>query len=704
MSSNTENSFLEMIRNLDYFSVTFLFRIGKKPKYGSVLGGIAFIIFLITAILYTIVRFFDYISWADSKITYIEKSVNPAPPLNLKEMNFSYAVRLTFDNDTPLQNTEYSDLFILEQNYVHVNGSQNPEKDHSIPHKCTDNDFYNKTSDFPIFSKYNLSSFDCFEIKENYSLEGIYTDPINSYLEISLKISDKFFTDYEKLKEIFVKESFKFTLYYIDIFNDVTEFNEPVFSKINSIYSYLDLSYFKRNNINFQKYVWGSDKNLFYNDYKHENYIKFFSNQEIMAPISDRLNYTRSDNKNMYKFIMKAINNVKIVRFSFVKIPDFLASLSGLLLNLLLVLTVIFNLFNYFDAKQNIISKIMKYKDFITKGHKKALDYLERKFINAEKEIQEKNTKNIQENYLSPNNKNSSKSKYNKNKNVDETDGDAYNNYKCNDIDINNKYNNDIDNYCNDFIKGKEEFFPVIRSKDSDNNSIKERLTIRENQDFEFDQEKNNKKEIINYINTSNSNDKITLKINNNQNINNNCDIIKKKTNTSVNDIEIENNLESLNESLNSEIYKNDDNSKENNPYLLKISDFFCLCCRSKTIKKKINIFTNAEMKFNYNLDLVTYMKKMQEIEILKFLILDKDTIRLMNFIAKPSISFTNKEINDTEYDLFFSERKKINTLDENNIDNVKIAFDNILTKKKLKTVDKRILKLFKLQVEDLLN
>ena len=136
------------------------------------------------------------------------------------------------------------------------------------------------------------------------------------------------------------------------------------------------------------------------------------------------------------------------------------------------------------------------------------------------------------------------------------------------------------------------------------------------------------------------------------------------------------------------------------------MSDLLCLIffCRCRTVKKKINIFSNAEDKFNYNLDLVTYMKKMQEIEILKFLVLDKDTVRLMNFISKPSISFSNKEIKDDEYHLFFNEKKKVNTFDENSIDKVKKAFDNILTKKSLSNVDKRILKLFKIQVEDLLN
>ena len=50
---------------------------------------------------------------------------------------------------------------------------------------------------------------------------------------------------------------------------------------------------------------------------------------------------------------------------SFIKIPEFLASLSGLLLNILIILKLFMFYFDELEANQNIIDEIMKYKDLI---------------------------------------------------------------------------------------------------------------------------------------------------------------------------------------------------------------------------------------------------------------------------------------------------------------------------------------------------
>merc|ERR1712046_337981 len=89
---NKKSSLKKLIRGLDYFSVTFQFRVDKDPKYGSVTGGCWFLLFITFAIVYTIKRFLDYISLQDNKIQFIEKASNPGPALNFKQNNFSYGV------------------------------------------------------------------------------------------------------------------------------------------------------------------------------------------------------------------------------------------------------------------------------------------------------------------------------------------------------------------------------------------------------------------------------------------------------------------------------------------------------------------------------------------------------------------------------------------------------------------------------------
>ena len=86
----SKSSIRSFIKSLDYFAVTFEFRVDQKPKYGSFTGGTWFLIYILIAISYSLKRFFDYISWSDSKIQFIEKALDPGPSLNFKQMNFEY--------------------------------------------------------------------------------------------------------------------------------------------------------------------------------------------------------------------------------------------------------------------------------------------------------------------------------------------------------------------------------------------------------------------------------------------------------------------------------------------------------------------------------------------------------------------------------------------------------------------------------------
>jgi len=651
-STQSQNSFIgNFLKSIDNFAVTFNFRVDKKPKYGSVLGGMSFIFFVIFALLYTTKRLYDYISWTDTKIQFIDKSIYPSPALNFKKMNFSYAIKVTFENDTAVWNSSLSDLFIIQQNYVFKNSTYS-SKNLNLPRRCSDQDFYGKSNDYPIFQKDSIENFGCFDIYDNYTLQGTYTDANMTYIEILLKINDTYLSDYSNLKKIFDKDSFKFSLFYIDTFNDVSDYKNPVFYEIDAIYTYLDLGYFKRNNINFQRFNYSSDKNLFYNHYKHETYMKLFSSQEIMSPITDRETSSKEEKAYLNKFFLRVVNNERTVKLSFVKIPEFLASLSGLLVNMLIIIKIFMTAWNFLQAKQTIMSKIMKYKDVLTKTDKSSLNYLEKKFKNANKDL---------------NKDNYSRNNMNQNPNFNIMYGSH--------VTLENSNGNLSPLQIRD--PGPSAQFLYSDSCYVDNPIKNTNNIIKvENEIY-----KNSRSSSLDYQNNQNANS---------------------KTNN-------ENNLsEKLNETFQTEISDIQEIKENRNPYLLKFSDFckaiFCCKFKSKSIKKKINIFKNAQMKFNYNLDLVTYMKKMQEIEILKYLILDKDTIHLMNFISKPSISLTNTSIKDEEYQLFFENLKKTNSISNQKIDTIKTAFDNLMARPNHNDVEKRILKLFNLQIQEILN
>jgi hypothetical protein len=69
--------------------------------------------------------------------------------------------------------------------------------------------------------------------------------------------------------------------------------------------------------------------------------------------------------------------------------------------------------------------------------------------------------------------------------------------------------------------------------------------------------------------------------------------------------------------------------------------------CRSKTLSLKNKFYKKASKKIEYYFDIFTYVKKMQEIDIMKYLLLDKDQIKLFNFLSKPSISMAYSDSDD---------------------------------------------------------
>jgi hypothetical protein len=97
-------------------------------------------------------------------------------------------------------------------------------------------------------------------------------------------------------------------------------------------------------------------------------------------------------------------------------------------------------------------------------------------------------------------------------------------------------------------------------------------------------------------------------------------------------------------------------------------------------------------------------MKKMQELDIIKYLLLDKNTLQLVNFISKPCISLGSKSLEDSEYKQFFETIENGKSVNHQNIDDLKKCYDNILAKKDISYLESRIIQLFDLQIEEIIN
>ena len=585
----------ELLKKIDYFGVTFLFRIDKRDKFGSTTGGFWFLLYILVAVFYIGLTVISYFSGNNFSVTIIDKSVNPSPRLNFGKNNFTFAIRLTFDNETTIDKKGIDKVINYYTNYVNITQS-GKVKTPFIGRPCQKEDFYQMSED-ALFKRVNISDFICFDNISNYEIFGTFTDQSSAYFEVGTFLNqDAVTANYTDIQRIFTENQFKISMYYIETRYDVSDNDNPIFYSIESIYTYIDLPFFKRNNINYQSFVYNLDKNIFTPNFMNTTYMKLNLREEVSVSMTERNTSKLDDKLNLSKFFIKSINMQKIVKRSYQKIPEVLANISGLLLNLLIVLGIAMTFINIFKAKQHVMNGILKYKDNIKDENKGTLTYLSNSFKDPKIiKLIEKNRKET----------------------------------------IYKKFGGQDEAIETEITQKKEE-------KDKDKVF-----------DVEPDVEQG-LKERLNSINSTDS------------------EFIKRK--------------------------------KVSNPFNINLSDICCLvfCCRS--IKTKQLIYSSSESKFNYYMDLITYMKKMQEIDIIKYLLLDVDTLNLMNFISKPSISLTKSQFETKEYKKFFNINEDDILMDIHNIDGFKRSYLNIISKPQISYLEKRILELFDLQIKEILN
>ena len=123
---------------------------------------------------------------------------------------------------------------------------------------------------------------------------------------------------------------------------------------------------------------------------------------------------------------------------------------------------------------------------------------------------------------------------------------------------------------------------------------------------------------------------------------------------------------------------------------------FFCV---SKKNYRRYQIFKNAEKKIHYYLDIFTYVKKMQEIDLLKYCLFDEEQLNLFEFLSKPPYKFTEID-NYNIYKEFEDKQTKIGVLGKREINNLFNSYKKIRDKKNLTFEDLKLLRLVKADVE----
>jgi hypothetical protein len=125
------------------------------------------------------------------------------------------------------------------------------------------------------------------------------------------------------------------------------------------------------------------------------------------------------------------------------------------------------------------------------------------------------------------------------------------------------------------------------------------------------------------------------------------------------------------------------------------------MCRCFPKLKQRYKLIKIGEKKINYYMDIVTYIKTIQEFELLKEILFNENYLKVFQFISKPTI----KVIHD---DMIFchnyeSELSSFKNIDKKEIDELYLNFKKIL--KEEKTTEKlKLVNLLKQELNFLLN
>jgi hypothetical protein len=513
----------DFLKLCDYFGVPFNFKFKDKEKYQSRFGGFVFIVFLFFSVVYFLLNFLQFFQRNVYTVNTSTKVVSPSPYENFTKLEFNFAFSLQWDNNT-LLDEETLKLFDLSSNKVIYKNSKDKIKTPLKFKNCTESDFYNKSID--QFHQLQLSQFNCLDSEDDLAIQGGFSDAIYEYIDIGIFFSKnldlKDESTLKRLKDFFSQNQLKFSIYFLDTTIDVENSQSPISWYINTYVTYLDFTMLKKTNMDFSILKFSDDQNILLNKPDKKENLQLGQKQEYSASIPDRSIAPYDNNITLLKFFFRASPSITIIDRSYQKLTEFLANMGGLISNLLLVIFVVVTFFNKFWGEENILNKILKYKEHLKYKQNENYVQLSKNLRRVNEETQAKN-------------KDSSKYSSDPNKELE--------------IDLGSR---------RESLQISEHHLNIQQKKNQDLGAEEEKVIKKSKKPLEF----------------------------------NFCEIMMKS-----------------------------------------------LGCKTKSVKVKTEIHQKAADKFNYYMDIFTYIKKMQEIDLIKYLLLNKDQITLFNFISKPSIS-----------------------------------------------------------------
>jgi hypothetical protein len=668
-----ENKITYLFKKFDYFGVNMNFHYQGVEKYYSFLGGLIFITYIFLLFLYISINLDSFINRKNINLFYYDKKI--ITPENLTLDN--YSVRFSFGLKCNGLSNSINLSHYLDINLNYISYKIN---DYGIKikitkkinsHYCNYSDFFNKYNN--SIDENNIKLYFCPDDVSDY-INGGYNENFFNYYEINIKSSDNSTNNFNVINNLFNNYECRFESYYIDTLLNYDNFKKPVYTFISSKFLTLKYSKFSKMNIFFKLIKFDDYPNLLFDKSKTKYLVSFSRTEEYeIEKGENRLLNKVLDFNTFAKIYIRADTVTSIIIRKYMKLSEFAANMTSIFSTLLMLLFFLVTCINKHFCKQDIMGKIFQFQNNKQNQTYKTITLLQKKvkfekiksgtFIQNEKKdflfnsvIDDEEAIKISK--IKSKNKSKSMTK-------DMIEKMAFHN-KETEKNKNFLYiNNPTDNKNLETIS--EECF------NSNINLIK---CI-----------KSNHRNISNKIRNGKKNNSGTTIINNME--------IKRKLNFEKNKKE-ESNIKKAS------IIKNVKNMDLTLPFKIceSMIIYICVCCMTKQLKLKKTLYERGQKKLFIQLDILTYLEKINQIELCNNVLMNQKQVKLIHFLSKPNISIYNKS-SDIFDELY--KNNHYNFLYQNQIDSVFKYYLSLKKKLNKTPYEERLLKIAQIQIDNML-
>jgi len=639
------------IKKIDIFGILLTFRLNNKVKYRSVDGGIATIIFFIYSIFYAFYLGVPFWKRKNIDFIYSNKIVETQPYVNLTQTEFNFAFGIQYQNDSTPALKDFEKYFQYSIVLIESTDKNQLNKyPFGVKHCEYENSFKEVYSQ--SFYMNNMNSMLCPIINStiNFTLDGLFTDNYFKYLQIDVHLTNYSMDNLEEIRNLMQKNPIEMVIFFLDTGIDYQNRKNPLPIYINYINKGLDLYFVKTTELFFSSVEFTNDENLMINHGNTSIDNMFDKSEDSFHYIVSRESVQETI---IGKFILKASSKVVVLSRKYQKLPSFVGQLSGVIEQAYLILFLIVTFIERQAIENKLIHQMLKMKG----SYIYDMDY-----------------------YLSTFHKE---------------------NIHNSVMDLIKKGNFDIEKTTKGLgSKRKSQMLLLYKSRlksiveDQEKNNIDNNENKKDNLNFK---DKNDRLSIIEespeLIETGRNNE-IQITNSNNNIINDEYNDLDEKSNNEKEKEEIEKENENK--------IKSYEKAEKDFPSTSVLSIFFtylfhCNCCNYQ--KRKYELIKKAKGKINYYIDIVNYVKGMQEIDLFKYCLFDKEQIYILDYLAKPPFRISHKEI-DCIYNEFEKDQYTFQTIGKEEIDNVYNAYNIIRNKNDVTFEDLKLLRLINAEVE----